>query len=63
MIQDLITYIILFVTLVIAVYKIIQFFQSKETICDGCSSSGSGCKMAELKQKINQIKIKEVHKS
>lgn len=53
MAQEIITYTILFVTVVIAIWKIIRFFSATQSKCDACTFSESSCKIAELKKKSN----------
>lgn len=53
MVQEIITYIILFVTVVIAIWKIIRFFSATQSKCDACAFSESNCKIAELNKKTD----------
>ncbi len=53
MIQEIITYIILIVTAIVAVVKIVRFFSTTQNKCDACSFSQNSCKVAHLKKKMN----------
>ncbi|MCX6230884.1 MAG: hypothetical protein NTZ33_05015 [Bacteroidetes bacterium] len=60
MLQEIITYIILFATLVIAGYKVYQSFAKQKTACDDCSSSCNSCAVSELKQEIIENQKKKL---
>ncbi len=51
MVQEIITYCILFATFIIVVVKIIRFFNSPVNKCNNCTFSESGCKIAPLKKR------------
>lgn len=53
MLQEIITYIILVITLIVALVRIVRFFASTQTKCDACSFSQSGCKVANLRKNMN----------
>lgn len=52
MIQEIITYLILFTTLWVVISNTIKFFRENSGACSGCPS-GAGCKVAALKHKMN----------
>ncbi|OQX75011.1 MAG: hypothetical protein B6D64_12340 [Bacteroidetes bacterium 4484_276] len=49
MIQEIITYGILLLTILIAIIKTVKFFGQTPTRCQGCSHAANGCKMLEFK--------------
>ena len=53
MIQEIITYIVLIITVIVALVKVVRFFASTQTKCDACSFSQSGCKVAHLRKNMN----------
>lgn len=56
MLQEILTYVIVFVTLLIVCYKIYQTFTKPKSGCDGCSSNCSGCALDDLKKEIEKNK-------
>jgi hypothetical protein len=55
MAQEIITYIILLVTLVVTINNVIRFFTKQENVkCGGCSQANSGCKISHIKQNLNR---------
>ncbi|HNY59731.1 MAG: FeoB-associated Cys-rich membrane protein [Bacteroidales bacterium] len=55
MIQEILTYIILLVTLTLVVNNAIRFFKDNSGGCAGCPS-GASCKIAALKHKMDAEK-------
>lgn len=56
MIQEIITYLILVLTLAIAIKRLYKFVAKKSpSACESCFQAQSGCKLAEIK-KVAQIK-------
>lgn len=54
MIQEIITYIILAVTIITTIVKIFRFFAKKQrAACSSCAQAKSGCKAAALKDRLN----------
>lgn len=59
MIQEIITYIILLVTIIITVVRLYRFFAKKTPgACNSCYQAESGCKIAGLKK---NLKNKHAH--
>ena len=52
MIQEIITYLILLITLTVVINNAVKFFRENSGACSGCPS-GAGCKVAALKHKMN----------
>lgn len=51
MIQEIITFFILLITLGVAIRNTLRFFTTQTTKCNSCAMSASGCKIAEMKKK------------
>lgn len=56
MLQTTITLIIVLTAAIIALVKFIGFFTTPPEKCGGCSKSGGGCSLEELKKEINKKK-------
>ncbi len=54
MIQEILTYLIILITIVVSVRKIIRMFTTKVTACSNCYQAASGCKIAHLKEQIRK---------
>ncbi len=55
MVQEIVTYSILTATIIITIIKIFRFFAKNEgTACSNCAQAESGCKIADLKEKMNK---------
>ncbi|MBE0638256.1 MAG: hypothetical protein IH598_07040 [Bacteroidales bacterium] len=50
MTQEIITYLILLVTIIVTVNKVMSAFKTESGGCNGCSSHENGCKIAAIKQ-------------
>lgn len=53
MTQEILTYLILLATIIIAARNIIRAFASESGKCSSCAMSGNGCRLAEMKKKNN----------
>jgi len=58
MIQTTITIIIVLAAAIIALIRFIRFFTNPVEKCGGCSQSGGGCSLEELKKEIVEKKNK-----
>lgn len=53
MMQEILTYIIIFISIFVAFYRIYQvFLKPKHDGCNGCSSNCKGCSLNNLKNEI-----------
>jgi hypothetical protein len=58
MLQTIITIIIVLAAAIIALVRFIRFFTNPLEKCGGCSKSGGGCSLEELKKEIVVKKIR-----
>ena len=58
MIQTTITIIIVLAAAIITLIRFIRFFTNPPEKCGGCSKSGEGCSLEELKKEIGEKKNK-----
>jgi hypothetical protein len=56
MLQTSLTIIIVLAAAIIALVRFIRFFTSPAGKCGGCSKSGGGCSLEDLKKEINEKK-------
>jgi len=54
MVQEIITYVILTVTLAITLYRLYKFFYSPVDKCQTCYGKTTACKLQELKKVIKE---------
>jgi len=55
MVQEIITYAILIVTLIVTTVNIYRFFTKKDkSACGGCAQAESGCKIAGIKHNLGK---------
>lgn len=63
MTQEVITFLILLITLSIAVRNIIRFFKNKTTKCSNCPLAKQGCKIPEHKFNFQKEQLSEQGKT
>lgn len=56
MIQEIITYLILLVTITITINKIAIAFKNTSGACSGCANHENGCKIAAIKGRVKIAK-------